>query len=427
MSDRAERDRKSDRPSDRPSDIEELARYQTALLEALADAESPEDVQRRLLAREDLRAQHDYVSSFEPRALEVGMTLVRLWGERLVPRPSGFMRAPTFVGSGLPLSVRILPVPDPARGQVRIRVHASGICGTDVHMMQGSFRTPVPIVPGHEPVGVIDALGEGVLDLSVGDRVGVPWVQDGCGACPACGRGALHQCMRPVTWLHHGGGHAEWMIAEARGCVRLPEGLAFVHAAPLFCAGFTVISGLRRATRGTPERVGVLGIGGLGHLAVQVARAEGHAVIAITGSESKRRDALSMGASEVLVPKAHVGKELMAMGGVDVLLATSNDLAQASEAIEGLTPEGRLVLLGLPSHEATSLTLPHRRMLGMGLTVLGGKQGPRRDLDDLLTYAAAGAVLPHVEPYPLGQVARAMQRLVERRVRYRAVLLHAGG
>jgi D-arabinose 1-dehydrogenase-like Zn-dependent alcohol dehydrogenase len=132
-----------------------------------------------------------------------------------------------------------------------------------------------------------------------------------------------------------------------------------------------------------------------------------------------------MGASEVLVPKAHVGKELMAMGGVDVILATSNDLAQASEALEGLTPEGRMVLLGLPSHEATSLTLPHRRMLGMGLTVLGGKQGPRQDLRDLLTYAAAGAVLPHIEPYPLGQVARAMQRLVERRVRYRAVLLHA--
>src|SRR5690606_37953567 len=156
-------------------------------------------------------------------------------------------------------------------------------------------------------------------------------------------------------------GHAELMIAEARGCVPIPEALASELAAPLFCAGFTVMSGLRRATR-TPERVGVLGIGGLGHLAVQIAKAEGHEVIGITQSASKRAEILGWGASDVVVVKEHAGRELRAAGGVDVLLATSNDLTQTAGALEGLLPEGRLVTMGLSNDGDRALALDSRRM-----------------------------------------------------------------
>lgn len=408
-----------------PLEDPSLAGYQRALLTALDEATSPQAVKAALLVDPALAAFREAIDAMEPRALEVGQSLVRLWGDRRAPRPAGQMRALTFVGAQRPLALEHVALPTPGPGEVRVRVFASGVCGTDVHMRQGSFRTPCPIVPGHEPVGVIDALGEGVSTLRVGERVGVPWVQDGCGACAECARGALHRCQRPHTWLHGGGGHAEWMIVRARGCVRLPEGLAFEHAAPLFCAGFTVMSGLRRAARpGEGKRVAVLGVGGLGHLAIQIARAEGHEVVAVTQSASKRRAALELGASDVLVVAGDGGTELASLGGVDVILGTSNDLGATSRALTGLRAEGTLVAMGLPSRAPTELSLDPRRLLGRGLSVIGGKQGPREDLSELLAHAAAGRVTPIVETYPLTQAARAMQRLAEQRVRFRAVLMH---
>jgi D-arabinose 1-dehydrogenase-like Zn-dependent alcohol dehydrogenase len=408
-----------------PLEDPSLAGYQRALLTALDEATSPQAVKAALLVDPALAAFREAIDAMEPRALEVGQSLVRLWGDRRAPRPAGQMRALTFVGAQRPLALEHVALPTPGPGEVRVRVFASGVCGTDVHMRQGSFRTPCPIVPGHEPVGVIDALGEGVSALRVGERVGVPWVQDGCGACAECARGALHRCQRPHTWLHGGGGHAEWMIVRARGCVRLPEGLAFEHAAPLFCAGFTVMSGLRRAARpGEGKRVAVLGVGGLGHLAIQIARAEGHEVVAVTQSASKRRAALELGASDVLVVAGDGGTELASLGGVDVILGTSNDLGATSRALTGLRAEGTLVAMGLPSRAPTELSLDPRRLLGRGLSVIGGKQGPREDLSELLAHAAAGRVTPIVETYPLTQAARAMQRLAEQRVRFRAVLMH---
>lgn len=405
-------------------DEAELARYQAALLQALHEAKDPAEVIRALQARDDLRGEQSAIASFEPRAVEVGMTLVKLWGERLTTRPVGQMRALRFEAPHAPLVHRLLPMPIPGPGEVRIRVRASGVCGTDVHMHDGSFPAPVPIIPGHEPVGEVDALGEGVTTLALGERVGVTWVQAGCGACLGCRESSPHRCARPRTWLQSGGGHSEWMIADARGCVRLPRGLAYEEAAPLFCAGYTVMSGFRRARAAPNERVAVLGLGGLGHLAVQIARAHGHAVIAVTRSEAKREEALALGASDVLVVKKHAGHELTAMGGAHVLLATSNDLAETRDALLGLLPEGRLVMMGLASHAPRELMLDPMVMMGRGLTVIGGKQGPREDMEALLQLAARGEVKAMIEVFPMSMSARAMQRLSEQRVRYRAVLVH---
>jgi alcohol dehydrogenase len=175
---------------------------------------------------------------------------------------------------------------------------------------------------------------------AVGDRVGISWFQAGCGHCHYCQIRKAKFCATPKTWISNGGGYAESMIAEAEGCTRLPEKLAFESAAPLFCGGFAAMSAYRAARSKPGDRIAVIGIGGLGHLALQVAKAMGHEVIAITNSPDKMQDAKQMGADEVLMVKDHVGKELEAMGGVDVVLSFSPSMKQNSQAVEGLRPEG---------------------------------------------------------------------------------------
>jgi D-arabinose 1-dehydrogenase-like Zn-dependent alcohol dehydrogenase len=405
---------------------ETLARYQGALLDALADARQPEDVAAALLADASFAPYHDAVRGFEARALEVGMGLVHRWGEREINLKNGEMRVAELVRAGAPFVHRAAPLPMPGPGELRLRVEASGLCGTDVHLWRGDFAVPLPVVPGHEPVGVIDALGPGLTGFAVGERVGVSWVQTGCERCAACARQQPKYCAAPRTWARTGGGHAQWMLADARGCTRVPAGLTAAEAAPLFCAGFTAMSGFRRARPRPGEVIGVLGLGGLGHLAVQIARAYGHEVVAVTSSASKREDALALGADEVLAVQTHAGHELAALGGVDVLIGTSSDLAQTGDALFGLRPGGRLVALSLPVGEgAQKLALDPRCLLERQLQVVGAMQDERADLVDVLALAAEGAVTPWLERYPFAQLGRAMARLAERRVRYRAVLEHA--
>src|SRR5262249_17352100 len=150
---------------------------------------------------------------------------------------------------------------------------------------------PLPIVPGHEPVGVVESIGPGVKSLKTGDRVGVSWFQAGCGKCLYCQKKLIKFCAEPKTWIANGGGFAEFMVAEAEGCVPLPTDLSWDAAAPAFCGGFSAMSAYRIAKPQPGERIAVLGVGGLGHLAVQIAKAYGHEVVAITNSADKAKDA----------------------------------------------------------------------------------------------------------------------------------------
>jgi len=274
-------------------------------------------------------------------------------------------------------------------------------------------------VLGHEPVGLVDAIGHGGTSLRVGDRVGVSWVQEGCGACPYCQRHRFNFCESQHTWMSMGGGHAEFFLAQAAGCTRLPDGLSWEAAAPMFCAGYTVMSGYRAARAKPGDRVGVLGIGGLGHLAVQIAKALGHEVIAVTGSAGKRQEALDLGADEVLAVAEHAGRELHALGGVDVLLSTSNDMRRNSEILEGLRPEGKFVSMAIA---AEPIAVDPLLLLDRELTVLGAQQGPRADLLEILELVAAGKVRPTLELYPIREINAVMQRLGSGKVRYRAVM-----
>ena len=329
------------------------------------------------------------------------------------------MKAMVMTAPKQPLELQEIADPEPSSGQVRIRLVASGLCGTDIHVWHGELPVPMPIVLGHEPAGLVDAVGPGVMWPAVGTRVGVSWFQDGCHHCSYCEKKQYKFCATPKTWITNGGGFAEYMIVEAEGCVEIPEGVDWEFAAPLFCSGFSAMSAYRAARPTPTDRVAVIGIGGLGHLAVQVAKAGGHEVIAITGSASKSQDAMDLGADEVLVIKDHVGKELLEKGGADFILSFSPSMKQNSEAIEGLRPDGRFVTAAVSGDVLTANPVS---MLFKQVSIIGSAHNHPSDLVDILDLVAKGRVKPRIESYSLTDVNKVMARLVEGKVRHRAVM-----
>jgi D-arabinose 1-dehydrogenase-like Zn-dependent alcohol dehydrogenase len=332
------------------------------------------------------------------------------------------MRAAVVTEYNAPWQIRDVSDVKAAAGQVVIRVHASGMCGTDLHVHHGVFGLKPPFVAGHEPTGVIVELGAGVTDLKVGDRVGVFWNQKGCGRCDVCQGGRPDLCATAQTWMHVGGGNSELMLAWASGCALLPDGVSFEEAAPMFCAGYTVMSGLRNASPKPGERVAVLGVGGLGHLAVQLAKALGLETFAITGQADKKQELRELGADEVVLSGEDAGRALSEVGGADIILSTTNSPAQIAAAFAGLRPRGRLVNMGLASGpipiSPTALTFGQRELRG-------SIQDERSDLFEVLQLLARGKVKPRIEAYPLAKVNEVRDRLEAGKVRYRAVLQHA--
>lgn len=332
------------------------------------------------------------------------------------------MRAAVITSFKQPWELKELPNPKPAPGQVLIKVHASGMCGTDVHVHNGHFGLPAPLVAGHEPAGEIVELGAGVTDFKVGDRVGAFWHQHGCGRCASCQAGHPQYCATVQSWMHVGGANSELMIAWASGCALLPEGLSYVDAAPIFCAGFTVMSGLRNADPKPGERVAVLGVGGLGHLALQFSKAVGLETFAITGQANKREELKAFGADEVVIAGEEVGKQLSAAGGADIILSTTNSAKQVGAAIAGLRPGGRLISMGVADGP---IPVDSMALLAGQRQIRGSSQDERSDLFEALNLVAKGKVKPQVEVYPLAKVNEALERLQSGRVRYRAVLQHS--
>ncbi len=398
-------------------DERSLDRLQGTMLEVFAREDDPAAAIEALRGDDALSAYAPWTASFEPRAVEVGIGLVRQWGTRAPGADT--MLAAVLPRTRATLELRHVPTRRPGPGQARLRVRACGLCGTDVHIREGRMGVPLPIVLGHEIVGVVEELGEGVANLRVGARVGVPWTQAGCGACDACARGRVRHCADPKTWLTNGGGLAEATIVDALGCVPLPDDLAFEEAAPLFCAGFTVMSAYRRAAPRPGDRVAVLGVGGLGHLALQIAKTFGHEVVAITSSPDKERELVAAGADEVLLAGDDPGRVLADAGGADVVLATTSSARHLGAAVTGLRPDGRLALVGL-GDGAVAID-PMSLILSQG-SIVGAMQSERGDLVDVLELAARGQIRPRVEAFPLVLVERAMTRLAEGRVRYRAVV-----
>jgi len=333
------------------------------------------------------------------------------------------MRAAVITKYNADWEFKTLPDPRPSAGQVVIKIHASGMCGTDLHVHHGAFGLPLPIVAGHEPVGEIVELGPGVVDFKVGDRVGVHWNQKGCGRCSTCQAGDQSHCTQAQSWMHIGGGNSELMLAWASGCTLLPEGLAYETAAPIFCAGYTVMSGLRNATPEPGERVAVLGLGGLGHLALQFSRAVGLETWAVTGKADKVKELKAMGASEVLVVGEDPGKAMTDAGGFDIILSTTNACKQVSSAFGGLRLNGRLVNMGVTTDGPITVD-PMSLMFGQR-QLRGSSQDEKSDLVEALSLVAAGKAKPILETYPIAKINEVRERLAQGKVRYRAVLSHA--
>jgi D-arabinose 1-dehydrogenase-like Zn-dependent alcohol dehydrogenase len=224
--------------------------------------------------------------------------------------------------------------------------------------------------------------------------------------------------------MHLGGSNAELMLAWASGCALIPEGASFEAAAPIFCAGYTSMSGLRNADPKPGERVAVLGVGGLGHLAVQFSKALGLPTVAVTGQASKEKELRALGADEVVIAGDDPGKALREAGGADVILSTTNSAKQVSLAFSGLRPGGRFINMGLP--DGPIAVDPMVLMFGQR-QLRGSSQDERSDLFEALQLVASGKVKPVIETYPLARANEARERLETGKVRYRAVLQHVAG
>ncbi|MEU4776281.1 alcohol dehydrogenase catalytic domain-containing protein [Micromonospora sp. NPDC023644] len=321
-----------------------------------------------------------------------------------------------------------LPTPRPGPGEVLVRVRASGLCVNDVLASRGAIPFPAvsPAVPGHEPVGEVVEVGAGVTARRVGDRVGVTWVQGACGRCDYCrlnlplsGQAALN-CQAPrTTGFTVPGGQAEYVVAVAEATVLMPDGLAYELAAPMMCAGYTAWSALRQGEPRPAERVAVLGIGAVGHLAVQLSHACGFETVAVTRSPDKRDTARRLGADAVVGD----GAELRELGGADVILATGSSYRSAAESLRGLRVDGRLVLTGLDSPAGFDLAPPGARpFFAQRHRIIGATHHGLRYLTEALRLVAAGRCAPVVEEFPATRIADAVDRVAKGDVRFRAVV-----
>jgi alcohol dehydrogenase len=327
------------------------------------------------------------------------------------------MRGAVVPAAGGKWEIQEVPVPDIGPGQVLIRIHASGLCFTDVHQTQGDLPGVFPRILGHEPVGEIVAVGPGVTTRRVGDRVGVPWVQSSCQRCEWCLRGRPMFCADQLaTGAQMAGGHAEYMPAHAEATMVLPDGLPYEQAAPIFCAGYTVWSGLRWADPQPLERVAVVGIGGLGHLAVQYAKAAGFETLAVSRSTDKDALIRELGADAIV----RDGAGLAAAGGANVILATSNSSDAMADALRGLRPDGRFVLMGF---DTKPLPILPGDLIGRRLQIVGSQQNGRQYLYEALALAAQKKVRVMTETYPLDHVCQAYDRVVASKARFRAVIV----
>lgn len=338
------------------------------------------------------------------------------------------MKAVVMTGANSPWEVHEVETPRIDPGQVLVKVHASGMCFTDVWATRGYGGDIFPQTPGHEVVGEVVDVGAGVHSRRVGDRVGTTWVQSACGRCAYCrqnrpltGQTAM-SCEAPrTTGFAAQGGHAEYIAVSAEGTVLLPDELSYQHAAPMMCAGYTTWSALRDADLQPHETVGVVGIGGLGHLAVQLAKAAGFETTAITHSPDKHDLATQLGADHVVAD----GEALRDNGGVDVLLVTTNAFSAAEQAMAGLRPSGRVVLAGLDFNQPFSISSEGVPFHMMRQKVIGSTHGGLQRLSEVLDLAAAGKVKPIIETFALEQATEAFNRLEHGRMRFRGVFAPA--
>jgi D-arabinose 1-dehydrogenase-like Zn-dependent alcohol dehydrogenase len=324
-----------------------------------------------------------------------------------------------------PFEIAEREIPEPGSGSVRIKVQACGICHSDSLTKEGFPLVQYPRVPGHEVVGVVDAVGSGVARWKPGQRVGVGWHGGNCGYCDACRRGDFFACQTfmAITGVTSDGGYAEYMISRAEALALVPDALSAVEAAPLVCAGVTTFNCLRNSGARPGDLVAVLGLGGLGHLGVQFSAKSGFRTVAIARGKDKEPLASKLGAegyidSQSQDPAVELGK----LGGAQVILATVTNGEAMAAVMGGLATNGALMVIGA----APSLTVSPGQMLGGRLAVKGWYSGTSIDSEDTLAFSVLTGVRSMNEVFPLERVDEAYEHMVSGKARFRVVLTMGG-
>ena len=332
------------------------------------------------------------------------------------------MKVAQITKAGADFQIVEREIPKPGAGHVRIKVQACGICHSDVLTKEGAWPgIQYPRVPGHEVAGIIDELGAGVSEWKTGQRVGVGWHGGQDGTCLSCRRGDFRNCRNvKIPGISYDGGYQEYMVAPVEALAAIPESLSDVEAAPLLCAGITTFNALRHSGALPSDLVAVQGIGGLGHLGIQFANKFGYKVVAIGRGSENAALAKKLGASVYIDSKAtNAAEALQKLGGAQVILATAPSSKAMSELINGLGPNGKLMVIGATFDpiEVTPLQL-----ISGSRTIQGWAAGTPTDSEDTLRFAELTGVRPMIETYPLEKAGEAYARMMSGNAQFRVVL-----
>ena len=312
--------------------------------------------------------------------------------------------------------------PSPGPGHVRVRVQACGVCHSDSITKLGLFPgIAYPRVPGHEIAGIIDEIGSDVPILKVGQRVGLGWHGGHCGYCTQCRRGDFILCQnQKISGISYDGGYADYVLAPANALALIPDDLADVDAAPLMCAGVTTFNSLRNSGARPGDLVAILGIGGLGHLGVQFAAKSGFHTVAIARGQDKAPLAKELGAHIYIDSTTqNPAEELQKLGGATVILSTLTDAPSLAAAVNGLAPNGQLIILGVPDKPFEVSAIP---LIQAHRSIKGWPSGTAMDSEDTLNFSALTGVKPKIETYPLDKAPEAFDRMMSGKARFRVVL-----
>jgi D-arabinose 1-dehydrogenase-like Zn-dependent alcohol dehydrogenase len=340
----------------------------------------------------------------------------------VVPMKAAQMKSAQVPKPGADFEIVEREIPKPDARQVRIKVQACGVCHSDVLTKEGLWPgIQYPRVPGHEVAGVIDEVGAGVSEWTKGQRVGVGWHGGHDGTCRECRRGDFGNCrnMR-ICGLSYDGGYQQYMVAPAEAVVAIPKSLSDVDAAPLLCAGITTYNALRHSGALPGDLVAVQGIGGLGHLGIQFANKFGYKVAAIGRGSENAALAKKLGASVYIDSQGvNAAEALQKLGGARVILATAPSSKAMSELIDGLGPNGELMVVGATSD---AIEVTPIQLINGSKTIQGWASGTPADSEDTLRFAELSGVRPMIETYPLEKAAEAYARMMSGKAEFRVVL-----
>jgi D-arabinose 1-dehydrogenase-like Zn-dependent alcohol dehydrogenase len=334
---------------------------------------------------------------------------------------AGTMKVMQVSRANGPFEMVTRPIPEPGPKQARVKVQACGICHSDSLAVSGAMTGRFPAVPGHEVIGVIDAVGPGVEKWETGQRVGVGWYGGHCGDCGPCRRGEFVSCQKgSIPGLTYDGGYQEYMITSTQSLAAVPQTLDSVDAAPLLCAGLTTFNSLRNSGALAGDTVAVLGLGGLGHLGVQFAAKMGFRVVAIARGADKAELAKKLGAHHYIdSTKEDPAQALQKLGGAKTILSTVTNADAMSAAIGGLGLKGKFLLLGVDFKPIQVNMLP----LLMGKQqVMGWTSGSSVDSEDTMRFSEITGVRSVNEVYPLEKAQEAYDRMMSGKARFRVVL-----